>query len=67
MNSPQSPCVLDEPRKRGGEIAGFFSELLVESAQGADEGFEFGDACFRVALRLFDFFAELLDLRRAAA
>ena len=48
--------------KRGGEVAGFFGQCLVESAEGADEGFEFGDACFGVALCLFDFFAELLDL-----
>src|SRR6185369_10945533 len=47
--------------KCSGEVAGFFGQCLVESAKGADEGFELGDSCFGVALCLFDFFAELLD------
>ena len=62
MNSPQSPCVLDEPRSAVVRLRASSVSCLVESAQGADEGFEFGDSCFGIALCLFDFFAELLDL-----
>ena len=62
MNSPQSPCALEEPRSAVERLRASSRELLVESAERADESFEPGDAGFRVALRLLHLLAEFLDL-----